>query len=75
MYAALWRALPGPTVARVAQAALLMGVVVAMLFSWVFPSVERHLPFVNVTVVSDDQPGVPAPQGPPTPAMPTPTSQ
>jgi hypothetical protein len=50
MYGAIWRALPGPTIVRALIAVVLVLVVVAALFLWVFPWAEQHLPFLNVTV-------------------------
>ena len=50
MYAALWRRLPGGCLARVIQALVLVAVVVAVLFLWVFPAVTPHLPFEDVTI-------------------------
>ena len=50
MYAALWRRLPGGRLARVIQALVLVSVVVAILFLWVFPAVTPHLPFEDVTI-------------------------
>ena len=50
MYAALWRALPGPRWARVVQLVLLAALVVAVCFTWVFPWVSAHLPFADNTV-------------------------
>ena len=50
MYAALWRALPGPGWARAVQAAALVLLVVAVCFQWVFPWLEPLLPFTDVTV-------------------------
>jgi hypothetical protein len=50
MYGAIWRALPGPTVVRALIALLLVLAVVAVLFLWVFPWAETHLPFLDVTV-------------------------
>jgi hypothetical protein len=50
VYAALWRALPGPTWAKAAQAAVLLAVVVAVCFRWVFPVLEPLMPFADVTV-------------------------
>lgn len=50
MYGWLWRHLPGRTGLRIAQLfVLLVGVAVLLLFV-VFPAVEPHLPFNNVTV-------------------------
>lgn len=50
MYAAMWRALPGPVILKVLEAALLFVGVVAVLFLWVFPWAEQSLPFLDVTV-------------------------
>lgn len=47
MYAALWRALPGPSLVRALIALALTAVVVAVLFQWVFPLVSLHLPFLS----------------------------
>ena len=49
MYTWIWRRLPGPTPARVAQALLLFLLVVALLFFVVFPGLEPYLPFDRVT--------------------------
>ena len=50
MYAALWRALPGRRGAKLATMILLFLIVVAMLFTWVFPAVAPLLPFDQVTI-------------------------
>ncbi|HYN30762.1 MAG TPA: hypothetical protein VES95_12980 [Dermatophilaceae bacterium] len=50
MYAALWRALPGPVAAKAAACLVLALVVVAVCFLWVFPAVSPHLPFSDNTV-------------------------
>ena len=50
MYAALWRALPGPTWVRVVQATALLALVVVACFRWVFPWLEPLVPFTEVTV-------------------------
>ncbi len=50
MYAWIWRHLPGPTPVRLLCATLLVLLVVAVLFTVVFPWAERWLPFLNVTV-------------------------
>ena len=50
MYAALWRRLPGTRLAKTLQALVLLAVVVAVLFLWVFPAVTPHLPFEDVTI-------------------------
>ena len=50
MYAALWRRLPGPAPVRALLAVALVGVVVVVLFRWVFPTVESWLPYDETTV-------------------------
>lgn len=50
MYAALWRALPGPAWFRALVLVLLAAVVVVVCFAWVFPAIEPTMPFNNVTV-------------------------
>jgi hypothetical protein len=50
MYAALWRVLPGNRGAKVLWMILLFLIVVAVLFTWVFPAVAPLLPFDRVTV-------------------------
>ncbi len=55
MYAELWQRLPGPTPVRALITLVLILLVVAVLFLWVFPWAEQHLPFLNVTV--DQGPG------------------
>lgn len=40
MYGALWRILPGPVWARVLMMVALAGIVIAVLFMWVFPWVD-----------------------------------
>ena len=43
MYAALWRLLPGPRWARTLQCLVLFGLVVWVLFQWVFPALSPLL--------------------------------
>jgi hypothetical protein len=50
VYGWIWRHLPGGTAAKAAQATALVAVVVALLLFVVFPGVEPHLPFNDVTV-------------------------
>ncbi|HZK06401.1 MAG TPA: hypothetical protein VFC82_11250 [Actinomycetaceae bacterium] len=50
MYAAIWRALPGPTWLRVIQVAILIAVVVLVLFTWVFPAIAPYMPFYESEV-------------------------
>ncbi len=50
MYAWLWRHLPGSTSVRVVGCLLIVVGVVAFLFLVVFPWLDPHLPFNQVTV-------------------------
>jgi hypothetical protein len=50
MYAALWRALPGPVWVRAAICVGLVAVAVVVCFTWVFPAVAPHLPVNDGTV-------------------------
>ncbi|MGL5930407.1 MAG: hypothetical protein ACRCY8_15860 [Dermatophilaceae bacterium] len=50
MYGALWRALPGPRWAKAVQCVVLAVLVMAVLFTWVFPAVSPLLPFTGNTV-------------------------
>jgi hypothetical protein len=50
MYAWIWHHLPGRLPLRLTTAVLLAAVVVAALFTVVFPWAEHSLPFVKVTV-------------------------
>lgn len=50
MYAALWRALPGPGWLRVLALLLLFLLVVFVCFQWVFPFIAHDLPFNEQTV-------------------------
>ena len=50
MYGWIWRHLPGPFLARLLQAAILILAVVALLMFVIFPWIEPHLPINNVTV-------------------------
>jgi accessory gene regulator protein AgrB len=49
MYAWIWRHLPGPLAVRITIAAVLVLGVVALLMFVLFPWIEPHLPFNNVT--------------------------
>jgi hypothetical protein len=62
LYSALWRALPGPTPAKIVQALLLAAVVVAFLFLWLFPRIAPMMPFNDNTVGASSTTG--APTGP-----------
>jgi hypothetical protein len=50
MYGFVWRHLPGPTLVRILLAVVLVLVVVAVLFLWVFPALAPIMPFNNGTV-------------------------
>lgn len=50
MYAALWRVLPGGRWAKLGWSVLLFLIVVAVLFTWVFPAIAPLLPFDRVTI-------------------------
>lgn len=50
MYSWIWRHLPGSTAIRAAVAVALVLVICALLLFVVFPWVEPHLPFNDVTV-------------------------
>jgi hypothetical protein len=50
MYALLWRTLPGPTWAKLAQVTLLAALVFLLLMYVVFPALEPHLPMDRVVV-------------------------
>lgn len=45
MYGLIWRLLPGPTAVKVVEAALLIALVIAVLFQWVFPQLALLMPF------------------------------
>lgn len=50
IYAAIWRALPGPLAVRVVLALLLVLAVVAFCFLWLFPRIAPLMPFNDNTV-------------------------
>jgi hypothetical protein len=50
MYGLLWRHLPGPWFARLGELLVLLVGILALLFYVVFPAVDPHLPFNEVTV-------------------------
>jgi len=50
MYAALWRSIPGNVFAKVGAMLLLLISALALLFFVIFPVVEPHLPWNDVTV-------------------------
>lgn len=50
MYTWIWRHLPGGLVWKLAQTLVLVAAVSALLLFVIFPWLEPHLPFNNVTV-------------------------
>lgn len=50
LYAAIWRSLPGPLVVRVLLAVVLVLLVVAFCFLWLFPRIAPLMPFNENTV-------------------------
>lgn len=50
MYSWLWRHLPGPKAVKFVEALILLLLVVAALFTWVFPWVAETLPQFGNTV-------------------------
>jgi hypothetical protein len=50
MYASLWRALPGPWLVKALLSAILVVVVVAVCFLWLFPAVAPFMPFNDNTI-------------------------
>ncbi|WP_270888688.1 hypothetical protein [Pedococcus sp. 5OH_020] len=50
LYAAIWRALPGPLVVRLLLAVALAFAVVAFCFLWLFPRIAPLMPFNDNTV-------------------------
>ena len=55
MYAALWRALPGPRWVKALQCLVLVLAVVAVCFVWLFPAVAPYMPFNDNTVETGTQ--------------------
>ncbi len=68
MYAALWRALPGPWWAKALQALALAVAVVAFCFLWLFPRIERLMPFNQTTVETGSSPAPSTPMPSPQPS-------
>ena len=50
MYGLLWRALPGPKALKVVELVVLAAIVIAVLFTWVFPAIAPLMPFNSTTV-------------------------
>jgi hypothetical protein len=59
VYSWIWRTLPGGLPGKLLGSLLLLTAAVAVLFLYVFPTVEPLLPFSDVTV----EPGPSAPPG------------
>lgn len=53
MYAALWRALPGPVALKALLLLALLVAVVGVCFEWLFPLVASWLPYDETTVGTD----------------------
>jgi hypothetical protein len=54
MYVWIWRHLPGPLAAKLAQALVLVALVSLFLLFVVFPWIEPHLPINQVTVPGNE---------------------
>jgi hypothetical protein len=67
MYGALWRRLPGPWPVKAVLSLVLVVLVVAVCFLWLFPAIAPYMPFNGNSV----QNGLPflTPVTPPTPAI------
>jgi len=50
MYASLWRVLPGPWPVKALISVILVVVVVAVCFLWLFPAVAPLMPFNDNTI-------------------------
>jgi len=50
MYAALWRALPGPVALKALLLVALLAAVIVVCFQWLFPLVATWLPYDETTV-------------------------
>lgn len=53
MYAALWRALPGPVALKALLLVALLAAVIVVCFQWVFPLVASWMPYGETTVGTD----------------------
>ncbi len=54
MYSWMWNKLPGPTFVKLLIALVLLVIVVAILFLWVFPWVDSMLPLQDVSIDGTD---------------------
>ena len=52
MYGALWRLLPGPWPVKVLLSLVLLVLVVAVCFLWLFPAIAPYMPFNGTSVQS-----------------------
>ena len=52
MYGALWRLLPGPWPVKVLLSLVLLVLVVAVCFLWLFPAIAPYMPFNGNSVQS-----------------------
>lgn len=50
MYGKLWRLLPGPKWLKAIEALIILGAIVAALFTWVYPWIVDTFPMFNNTV-------------------------
>ena len=66
LYAAIWRALPGPLVVRLLLAVVLLLGVVAFCFLWLFPRIAPSMPFNDNTVDTNSAAAVASTVGGPT---------
>ncbi|GAA4415545.1 hypothetical protein GCM10023169_01970 [Georgenia halophila] len=53
MYAMIWRLLPGPSWFKAIEALVLLAVIVAALFTWVYPWAAEQLNLLDSTVVGE----------------------
>jgi hypothetical protein len=58
IYAAVWRALPGPVLAKAVQALVLVVAAVLFCFLWLFPRIAPLMPFNDNTVEPGASQGV-----------------
>ena len=55
MYASLWRLLPGPWPVKALVSAILVVVVIAVCFLWLFPTIAPFMPFNDNTISTGPQ--------------------
>lgn len=53
MYSTIFRILPGPLWLRIIEALILIGLVLVVLVTWVFPWLSEINPFTDATIESD----------------------